>query len=224
MKIENKIFKKYSLIWENLLKYGFKLENDEYIFTKNILESKFKVIIKIDKNGLVNGKIIDLNLNDEYTNYRIENVKGEFINNIRNIYENILLDIRKYCFKENYFITSQANRITNLIITKYNSKPEFPWEKYDNYGIFRCKNGKWFALIMNINKNKIDEYSKPEEIEIINVKLLEDDIKKLIQKDGFYKAYHMNKNNWITISLDNTLNDEVIMNYVDNSFKIIENK
>lgn len=75
---------------------------------------------------------------------------------------------------------------------------------------------------MNINRNKLDKAREDEEIEVINVKLKADKIATLLSKPGFYPAYHMSKKNWITISLDNTLKDEEIMNYIIESHQYTE--
>jgi predicted DNA-binding protein (MmcQ/YjbR family) len=75
---------------------------------------------------------------------------------------------------------------------------------------------------MNINKSKITKGNN--EVEIINVKLPEEDIKQLLNSSGYYKAYHMNKKNWITIILDDTINDEKIMDYINKSYLLVEKK
>ena len=75
---------------------------------------------------------------------------------------------------------------------------------------------------MNINESKLNNGS--EDIEIINVKLDKDKILSLLNKKGFYKAYHMNKNNWISIILNDTLKDDEIFKLIDESRKIISNK
>ena len=73
---------------------------------------------------------------------------------------------------------------------------------------------------MNILRNKIDVGN--EEIEIIDLKLVENRVEELLQQKGFYKAYHMNKKSWIAIILDDTLKDEEIIKIVDESYKIID--
>lgn len=220
MNIENEIFKKSAINYEKLLTYGFKKTGEKYIKSQNILDNIFRVDIEISKDT-VKGKIYDLAFNEEYINHRIENQIGEFTSKVREEFKNILLDIRNNCTITKYFITPQANRITNLIIQKYNNVPEFVWDKSPGNGIFRNPNNKkWYGLIMNINKSKIDKGT--EEIEILNVKLDEEKIKQLLTKKGFYKAYHMNKENWITILLDDTIKDEEIMNYIEESHKFTE--
>ena len=51
----------------------------------------------------------------------------------------------------------------------------------------------------------------------MNVKLDKDEITELLKTRGFYPAYHMNKKNWITILLDDTISDEVIMCLIEKS-------
>ena len=217
MNIENDIFKKCVILYDKLIPYGFKKIDKKYIISKNILDDTFKVVIEIS-NNVVNGKIYDLAFNEEYTNYRVKNQTGEFVSKVRSEFLDILMDIKDKCTITNYFITNQANRLTNLIIKRYNDIPEFAWDKSPGFGIFRNpSNKKWYALIMNIDKNKIDNKAKSEEVEILNLKLSETKINKLLGKKGFYKAYHMNKKNWITIILDDTVSDDEIMNYIDES-------
>ena len=87
--------------------------------------------------------------------------------------------------------------------------------------MFRNKNNnKWFALITNINGLKINKVDS--EIELLHIKLNKYKIKLLLNKNGFYEAYHMNKKSWISIVLDDTLNSTDIFELIDESYNIIE--
>ncbi len=72
---------------------------------------------------------------------------------------------------------------------------------------------------MNINEKVLNGINK--EVDVMNVKIDEDKIGDLIEKDGYFKAYHMNKKKWITILLDETLQDSQIMALIDESYKLI---
>lgn len=88
--------------------------------------------------------------------------------------------------------------------------------------VFRNKNNKWFAVILNVDKSKVIN-NESGEIEIINVKL--DDLVNKYQKEkGYALAYHMNKKSWITIILDDTLQDETIIKLIDISYKNVRSK
>lgn len=220
MSIENNIFKRYVIIWDRLIPYGFNQKNNIYIYKKIIMDNSFNVIIEINAKSIVKGKIIDLSFDCEYTNYRIENGGGKFANSIRDEFEKILLDIRSNCFKKVFFISNQANRICDLITLKYGDKPVFLWDKSPGSGVFKneiCN--KWYAAILDVNRKIFG--GSDEIVEILNVKLNDNKIKMLLQKPGFFPAYHMNKKNWITIILDDTLPDQEIMEYISDSYECI---
>ena len=218
MSIEEEIFKKSIIDYSKLIDYGFIKKNNYYLYSKYIINNTFKIIINISSKGIIKGQIYDLAYNDEYLNYRIKNPKSQFTNKLLIEFINLLNDIKDKCTTPKYFISNQANRISSLIITKYKVYPEFLWLKYPEYCVFRNPNTKkWFCIIMNINKNKL--MNGEGQIEIINVKVAENKIPTLLTKKNFFKAYHMNKNKWLSIILDNTIKDQEIMCYVNESYQ-----
>ena len=50
------------------------------------MNNTFKADIYINNEGQVLGKVIELELNEEYTNFRMENAIGEFVNTVRDEY------------------------------------------------------------------------------------------------------------------------------------------
>ena len=215
--MEYELFKKCVFDYSKLLNYGFKKENNIYYYEKYILDNNYKICIKIENNNVI-GKIYDLIFNDEYLNLNVDS-NLSFNNKIKEEYINKLKDIKVKCTKESLFVFKQSNEITSYIKRKYKVNPEFLWKKNPNNGVFRNKNNKkWFGIIISVSKNKLDLKYKQEEIEVINLKLDEKMIKELIKMDGFYKAYHMNKKSWISIILDNTLDNEIIYSLIDQSY------
>lgn len=215
MTIEETIFNRYLIDENKLLEYGF---NSDYVYTVDILDNTFKVIITyVDKK--ITGKIIDLSFDEEYTNFRIER-SGEFNLKIRSEYERMLLDIRdKTCTKRTY-IYDQANRINEFIYKKYSASPDFPFKSSPYHGVYRNKDNKWFSILIVIPFNKIDK-NKFGLIEVINVKINPNDKDNLLKIEGIYEAYHMNKKSWISIILDDTLSDDLISELIDNSYKLV---
>ena len=221
MNIENEIFKRSSVSFDKLKAYGFRKDKDEYLYEKEFLND-FKAIISIDKSGNVFGKVIDLQVNEEYTNIRTD-MSGDFVSKVRDEYKNILKDIRNNCFDNKLFIYEQSNRLAKYIKDKYNNDPEFLWEKFPGYAVFRNKNNnKWYGIITNIDLSKIDNGNG--EVEIINIKLDKLKIEELLSKKGFYKAYHSNKDKWISIILNDTVKDKELFNLIDESYNIIDSE
>ena len=219
MSIESEVFKKYTPNNRKLIKYGFKKCNNGYKFSKMFMNDTFRADIVIDGKGHVIGKVIEVELDEEYTNFRIEGNIGEFVGSVREEYKSILQDIANNCFEKEYFIYEQTNRITKLINEKYNVSPEFLWNKFPGYGVFRnTRSNKWFGIIVNIDRSKIIS-DKSGEIEVLNVKL-DDVVQNYLGVEGIYPSYHLNKKSWISIILDDTLSNKEIMDLIDISYNI----
>lgn len=213
MSIESDIFKKTKVNIPSLLSYGFMKEKDSYIYKKKVLDDLETRITF--KQGHISGTIYDLESDDEYIIFRVSHNIGGYASRVKNEYERILVDIKDHCFINTYFRSEQANRITNLIKNIYHDEPDFPWN--DDNGVFRNPtNKKWYGLIMDIDYSKLDE-NREGKVQILNLKLDKELIPSLISHKGFYLAYHMNKKYWITLALDDTLSDDEIMNYIDQS-------
>ena len=217
MSIENEIFKKSKVNMDKLIRYGFIFQESSYNYSKTILDNSFIIEVAIDSHGSVRGKVFDLATSEEYTNFRIKYNVGAFAGTIREEFETLLDDIKCKCFDSKFFIYEQSNRIANLIKEKYQDLPVFLWERNPGFGVFKNKNSqKWYAVIMNIDKSKLGDGSG--EIEALNLKITKEEVALLLQADGFYPAYHMNKKGWITICLDGRVTDEYIMSLIDESY------
>ena len=60
--------------------------------------------------------------------------------------------------------------LEEFIQTSYETEPDRPWAKYPDYLVFRHrKNKKWFALLMNVPKNKLGLQGE-EGLDIVNLK------------------------------------------------------
>ena len=218
MNIEEELFKRSKIDFNKIIKYGFRKEQNKYIYSKNIMNNTFKVNIEIDNQENIKGSIYDLTTDEEYINYRIKNSTGSFVDKVRDEFKNILNDIKDKCCINKYFTYEQSNRITKLIKQKYGDEPEFEWKKFPMYATFKNKDSnKWYGIIMNIDKCKLNNKLYGE-IEIINLKLESKKIENLLNQDGYYPAYHMNKKYWITIVLDDTISDYDIMNLIEESY------
>lgn len=111
-----------------------------------------------------------------------------------------------------------------FITEQYSSHEENPWKKYPNYAVFRHEdNQKWFALMMNISKSKLG-LSSNAMIDVLNVKCDPMLISALRNEKGVYPAYHMNKENWLTLALDGSIKDDQLKWLLDQSFELTASK
>ncbi|HCW52926.1 MAG TPA: hypothetical protein DG753_04115 [Clostridium sp.] len=118
--------------------------------------------------------------------------------------------------------TKEFNRdiISKYIKEKYKIEPDYPWAKSPTNAVFRHKdNSKWFALMIEVQKNKLG-LEGDNKIDLINVKCDPMLIGSLRTCEGYLPAYHMNKENWISILLDGTVSKDEICKLVDLSFNM----
>ena len=217
MTIEQNIFKRAKVDFTKLPTYGFAKRDNIWVYEKIFMNGAFRAVVQIDARGNISGDVYEPDSDDIYFPLRIESMAAGFAGEVRTAYEKILQDIKNHCCQINYFIYPQANRIAQIIAEKYGDTPVFPWDKFNGHGVFKNPvNNKWYALIMAIDKSKLDKKLKGE-VEVMNIKLNEDKIPQLTRQKGFYPAYHMNKKYWITIVLDDSLTDNLLLTLIDES-------
>ena len=221
MRIEEEVFARHKLIPDKLIDYGFKTENDRLAYSRELPDDGMKIIVEYD--GAINGRIIDLSLNDEYTAFRVDGTTG-YSAQIRQKYIELLTDIRSHCCKNQYFRTPQAQRICDHIFEAYGSAPEFLWPNIPSYAAFRqAGKKKWYAVVGSVPQNKVDREAKSAQpVEVINVKVDQERIKDYLSQTGIYEAFHMNKKCWVSIILDDTLSDDAIQCMIDDSYRSIQ--
>ena len=111
-------------------------------------------------------------------------------------------------------------QVEEHIALHYNADGEHPWMKDPSSTVYRHQNNrKWFALVMDVPKRTLglDENGR---VDILNVKCDMRLIGSLRSKKGFYPAYHMNKENWITIALDGSADAEELRWLLDMSYEL----
>ena len=112
--------------------------------------------------------------------------------------------------------------LKELIFRNFGIKPDYPWEKYPDYEVFRHReNDKWFALIMTVPRNKIGLQGR-ENIEIVNFKCDTLMIGSLLKEKGIYPAYHMNKKYWVSAALDGSTCDDTVNMLLNMSYMLTD--
>lgn len=113
----------------------------------------------------------------------------------------------------------KRDELETLISETYNADADYPWLKYPNYEVFRhSSNQKWFALIMDVPKSKLG-LQGDEPLNVVNFKCDPLLIGSLRGEAGIFPAYHMNKEQWITVALDGSVSDEQIQMLLDMSYE-----
>ena len=116
------------------------------------------------------------------------------------------------------------NEIEKYINQKYDALQEYPWVDAPNFTTFKHKdNMKWFALIMDVPYERL-RIEKDGIVDVINLKNIPEMIGGFRKEEGILPAYHMNKEHWISVLLDGTVEKKEIFNLIDISFELTMKK
>ena len=218
------LFKNYNVNFNKLIDFGFNKKVDSYEYSTSILNNQFSLIVNINFKGEISFYILDTSFNEKFVLPLLEEAQGKFIGKVREEIQDVLLKIRDFCYYQEIFKTRQAKSIIGYIKTKYKDDFEYLWEKFPNNAICRRKdNKKWYILLLTVNAKKIG-INKDEVLEIIDLRFDKEKIEKLVDNIKFFKGYHMNKNSWISLVLNNDLKDEEIFSLIDNSYLLAGQK
>ncbi len=206
---------------EKILSNGFQRDGDKFIRREEILNMTLTIII--DGRGSVTTKIIDAD-GEPYTLHLVEGASGSFVGFVKNAYEKILADVAATCFDEEIFKFAQTTRLVEFIQKNFADAPEFLWEKFPNYAVFRRKdNRKWYAVIMSVPRNKLG-LDGAEELEIVNLRVEPQELDKIFDGEKYFRGWHMNKKSWLTLRLDETLTDAEISARLTKSYELAAKK
>lgn len=114
-------------------------------------------------------------------------------------------------------------QLEKYIAETYNADAEHPWAPETMHTVFRHGNNrKWFAVIMDIPKTKLG-IKEDGVISVVNLKCDPIMTGSLLAEDGIYPAYHMNKANWISVSVGGA-EEERLRFLLDLSFDLTAKK
>ena len=167
----------------------------EYIF--NLKNGQLRMHVSVDDKRHIEYKVYDNDTDEEYILYKIPGIKGQYVSEVRAEIDKILEDITKDMQYHSY-IFETSKMIIKYIEEEYHDYPVFPWD--DDNCVFKHNNGKWYGLLMHIDRYKLDS-SEHINTEVLNIKLDPELINQLIDNHTFFRAFHMNKKHWISIDL-----------------------
>ena len=116
-------------------------------------------------------------------------------------------------------------KILEYIRKKYGIQPDWPFPTAPEYPVVRHEdNRKWFVIFMDVERDRLGLPGK-DRVPIMNVRP-EDPffVDFLAQQPGYCRAYHMNKNHWITVLLDGSVPFEELCLRIDESYAVTASK
>lgn len=107
---------------------------------------------------------------------------------------------------------------------EYGIDPEYPFEGDDTTAVFRRReNGKWFVLSMCVPASRLGLQGDAP-IEILNLKCEPILTGSLTDGCHIFPAYHMNKTHWISVRIDNGLQEDKLFFLIDMSYRLTASK
>lgn len=102
----------------------------------------------------------------------------------------------------------------------YHTEPDYPWKKHRDYAVLRhSRHRKWFALVFPLESQKLG-LPAGAVYTVMNIKTRPELSGALRQQHGIYPAWHMNKEHWISLTLENGLTDSDIFALLDDSYRL----
>lgn len=177
---------------EKLLEYGFKRFKKKLVLEKS-LDAVFYAVVSFDWENMW-AEVFEKETDEKYVLLDVKTANGAFVNGVRQKVLDLLKDIQEKCF----VCVDLKSLYLDWLETDFGVKGDFPWE--DEASVFRCKNKKWFALIMKIKYKNLG-FDSEEPVWVVNLKMDVEKIPQLVNRKSIFPAWHMNKKYWITVVL-----------------------
>lgn len=211
------VFKRKTYDKSLLLEYGFKDDGNGFIFLSEILDGQFKLVVKISGDE-IRSDVIEVATQEPFTLYHIDGANGAFVGQIKNEAEDVLKDICEKCFDKEVFKNKQTKFVLRYANEKYSTNAEYLWNKFpDNAVLRRADNKKWYAVLLTVEKKKLGLDGEGT-VEVIDLRGEISEIDSLVDGKIYFRGYHMNKEHWYTICLNNSVSDEELMLRMDKSY------
>ena len=114
--------------------------------------------------------------------------------------------------------------VYSFVAEQYGVEPEYVFADDDDTGVLRHPmSKKWFGIVMSVKKDRFG-LSGEGTVDVLNVKLLPEMVGTHFTDVGFFPAYHMNKEKWISILLDGRVDKDKVFFFLDASYQTVTPK
>lgn len=211
-------FKNRKLNTEKLLSFGFENIDNNYTYHMYLVDGQLKLTVKIDHEEKIYTEVVDNSSGDEYVLHLVASAAGSFVGQVKSEYEAALEEIAKKCFDTQIFKSKQAKEVIAYIGKTYGDELEYLWNKFpDNAVVRRKDNQKWYATLLTVSRRKLG-FDSDETVEILDLRMMPEDIDKRVDGVKILPGYHMNKKHWTTICLDGSVPIDDICRKTDESY------
>ena len=208
---------KYRLSDDILINFGFQFEDNILVFKRNILNDVFRMEIKLISTDF-EIEVYDLDFNEVYSLFSVDSASGEIVTAIREEVKDVLEKI--LCLESIIY-----EDVLRYVKERYNSTTVKPFKTNPDIKALVTAKNKWYALFLDVEYNKLQKDSLVDsKVKIVNLKHLSSEISTVIDNRNIFPSYHMNKNHWISVVLDNNIDIEYVKELIELSYNLVNNK
>ena len=208
---------KYRLSDDILINFGFQFEDNILVFKRNILNDVFRMEIKLISTDF-EIEVYDLDFNEVYSLFSVDSANGEIVTAIREEVKDVLEKI--LCLESVIY-----EDVLRYVKERYNSTTVKPFKTNPDIKALVTTKNKWYALFLDVEYNKLQKDSLVDsKVKIINLKHISSKISAITDNRNIFPAYHMNKNHWISVVLDNNIDIEYVKELIEISYNLVNNK
>ena len=92
--------------------------------------------------------------------------------------------------------------------------------KYPYNAVLRREdNKKWYAVLLTVERSKLG-LDGDGVAEVIDLRGEPSEIVEIIDGETYFRAYHMNKQHWYTIILNNNVSNDEMIKRIEKSFSL----
>lgn len=217
----------YSYVLNSALPQKEKLEELGFVefegalrLKKEIAGGEFYAVIRLSEKSLT-AEVFET-LNDEkYVLFDVPSAKGAFVGQIRREVQEIIDEIREKGFDSQDI----RKKYLDFIQSEFSAAGDTPWADEGDFksSVYRCPNGKWFALVMEIKFKNLG-FESEEPVWMVNLKADAEKIPEITDRKSIFPAYHMNKKYWITVLLTSVTDFEQLCELTRRSYELVMRK
>ncbi len=206
---------------EKLLAYGLYAEDHGFYYRTEIMDESFVLTVCISPLGRVDTALHEKDSGEAYILYRTD-AEGVFVGEVRKAITAVLVEIAKHCFVPSVYHQPQTLQLIDYVTKTYGDSLEFLWKSTPTNAIWRRKDSqKWYGALLTVSGRKVG-LETDAITEIINLHTLPEHMAALLQQNGIFPGWHMNKKSWISIPLDGTVENKTLFSLVDESYRLAQ--
>ena len=106
------------------------------------------------------------------------------------------------------------------VAERYGVAPDYPWPRWPGNAVFRHQGSRrWFGILMDVPAHRLG-LEGDVKVAVLNVKVDPVDVTALRLADFVLPAYHMNKQNWVSIVIGGGIPDDMLADLLEESHRL----